>query len=263
VKAESSTRTIVAILVVVAAAVAFWILLISPKMKEKDDLGSQAEELRTALSQTQSEVAAAEEAKRRFPKNYRQLVLLGKAVPVGDDTPSLIVQMNTIAEKSHNGFDSIQFATQAGAAEPAAASSSGESVPATPTEASAALLPLGASVGSAGLGVMPYELLFTGSFFHVADFIKGIDSMVESKGSTVSVDGRLLTINGFSLAESHSGFPNLEAHFSVTAYVAPPGQGLTGTTEVAPAEGEVAEGVEEEAVETAEGTAAASVAEAK
>ncbi len=257
-KAESSTRTLVAILVVVAAAVLFWMLLLSPKMKEKDDLGTQVEGLETTLSQTQGEVAAAENAKRQFPKNYRQLVILGKAVPASDDTASLLVQLDTIALKSGNGFDSIQIGAENGSAttETETSATIGS---ASPTEAEAALLPLGATIGPAGLAVMPYDTIFTGSFFHMADFIKGIDGLVHTEKPGLTVDGRLMTINGFSLEESKSGFPNLQGSFSVTTYVIPPGQGLTaGASAAAPAEGEVAA-----PVETTEGTPSASISEAK
>jgi Tfp pilus assembly protein PilO len=261
-KVESSTRTIAAILVVAAAAVAFWMLLLSPKMKEKNDLGTQVEGLQTGLSQAQAEVTAGEQAKHHFPKNYQQLVLLGKAVPLGDDTASLIVQTNTIANQSHSNLDSIELtaAGSGGESEAATTAESAESASSSPTEAEAALLPLGATVGSEGLGVMPYNLLFTGSFFHIADFIHGIDSLVKTESPDLSVDGRLITINGFSLAESNSGFPNLEAHFSVNTYVAPPGQSLTGSGEPAPvptAEGEAEAGGEEPS-ETTEGELSAS-----
>ena len=40
--------------------------------------------------------------------------------------------------------------------------------PATPTEAAASLMPLGASIGPAGLAVMPYNLIFNGTFFQIA-----------------------------------------------------------------------------------------------
>ena len=60
-------------------------------------------------------------------------------------------------------------------------------------------MPLGATVGPAGLAVMPYTLTFGGSFFQIADFIKGLDSLVETKNEEVAVDGRLFTVNGFSL----------------------------------------------------------------
>ena len=94
-----------------------------------------------------------------------------------------------------------------------------------PTEAAAALLPLGATIGPAGLGVMPYKLSFSGSFFQIADFIAEIDSLVHDSGEQVDVEGRLVTLNGFSLTEEQDrGFPYLNASFSVTTYLTPPGR---------------------------------------
>ena len=84
---------------------------------------------------------------------------------------------------------------------------------------------------------MPYELSFSGDFFHVADFIRGVDSLVHTGGKGVGVDGRLVTLNGFALnAQTPPGFPALNATFSVTTYLIPPSQGVTaGATPTAPA----------------------------
>jgi hypothetical protein len=84
--------------------------------------------------------------------------------------------------------------------------------------------------------VMPYTLKFTGDFFHVADFIHGLDALVKTANSRVAVDGRLVTIDGFSLGpEQGETFPNLEATFAVTTYLTPASQGITaGATPTAP-----------------------------
>ncbi len=67
------------------------------------------------------------------------------------------------------------------------------------------------------------------NFFEVADFIKGLDSLVKTENAKVAVNGRLITINGFSLeAAPNKSFPALEATFSVTTYLTPPEQGVTG-----------------------------------
>jgi hypothetical protein len=78
---------------------------------------------------------------------------------------------------------------------------------------------------------MPYELGFKGSFFDVANFIGGLDGLVTpvDGGSRVSPNGRLFTIDGFSLAGGAPGSsPQLDASFLVTTYVTPEQQGLTG-----------------------------------
>jgi hypothetical protein len=239
-KIESSTRTIVAILVVVACAVAFWMLLLSPKRKEADELTTQSEGLQATLAQTQATVAEGEASRQDFPDNYRQLVVLGKAVPAGDETASLLVQVNGIAHEAGVKFESIKLGAPDGSETESEVSTEGAAAApaATPTEAEAALLPLGATIGTAGLGTMPYDLVFRGSFFHVADFIHGIDSLVDAANAKVAVDGRLVTLDGFSLtADPAKGFPYLTANFSVTTYVVPPGQGVTaGATPTEPAE---------------------------
>jgi Tfp pilus assembly protein PilO len=111
--------------------------------------------------------------------------------------------------------------------------------PVSATEAAASLMPLGASVGPAGLAVMPYELTFTGDFFKIADFIKGLDSLVKTTNEKVGVDGRLITVDAFSLSEdSEAKFPALQATFSVTTYLTPPSEGATaGASPEGPAEG--------------------------
>jgi Tfp pilus assembly protein PilO len=247
----SSNRLIVSILVVAALAIGFWMLALSPKRQEADKLAGQAEQLQVALTEARGKALEAATARREFPSDYKQLVVLGKAVPDGAETPSLFVDVNHVANQSKVKFNSINLEEGGEAAESVAApvapatttpsTGSSSAVPAAatipPTEAAASLLPLGARIGTAGLGVMPYNLNFSGDFFHVADFIKGIDSLVKTGGSEVAVDGRLVTLDGFALsADPELGFPHLNANFKVTTYLTPPSQGVTvGATPSAPA----------------------------
>lgn len=263
-KLDRSTRTVIAVLLVFGLAVAFWMLLLAPKRQQADDLGARADRLRAELSRAEGTVAAAEAARQQFSRNYRQLVVLGKAVPADDETSSLLVQLNHVANRSDVRFESLELGTENGSASTASAEGGGSGggggeqggeqepseesgegsagVPAatvTPTEAAASLQPIGATVGPAGLAILPYDLTFRGSFFHVADFIEGIDSMVHTRSAEdVAVDGRLVTLDGFALnGDGEKGFPSLEATFSVTTYLAPPDQGIAaGASEEAPAE---------------------------
>jgi Tfp pilus assembly protein PilO len=250
---SSSNRLIVSILAIAAAAVAFWMLALSPKREEAANLASQADQLRISLAEAQSKAAEAAAARREFPADYRQLVVLGQAVPAGDETSSLLVELSHVAAVSGVSFNGIQLSgsgeSTAAPAAPAPstappatpATSTSGAVPAAattpPTEAAASVLPLGATIGPAGLAVMPYSLSFSGDFFRVADFIEGIDSLVHTGDSKVAVDGRLVTLDGFALnAHPELKFPHLNATFSVTTYVTPPSQGITaGATPTAPA----------------------------
>lgn len=243
-KLNSSNMIVVVVLGAVVLAIAFWMLALSPKREEVAKLDKQVEEVEVSLSQHETEIAAGEEARKDFADDYRRLVVLGKAVPGDDDTASLLVQVNHIADRAKVRFSNLTLSSESDSGsseEVAPASSEGEAI--SPTEAAAATMPLGAGVGPAGLAVMPYTFTFEGSFFRVADFIKGLDSLVATQAEEVAVDGRLLTVNGFSLqAAPKAGFPALEATFSVTTYLTPPGEGVTGgaspespgATEVAP-----------------------------
>lgn len=230
VEAKKKTNLMVgAMLVVAAVATAFWILALSPKREEASKLDTQVTQLEGSLAQHESEIATAEEARKEFPVDYQHLVVLGKAVPSDDETPSLLVQVNHIANHAGVRFQTLTLeAAASGEAEASAPlpTAGGETVSAT--EASASLLPLGAAIGPAGLAVMPYSLTFTGDFFKIADFIKGLDSLVKTTNEKVGVDGRLVTINGFSLSEDgEAEFPALQANFSVTTYLTPPSEGTT------------------------------------
>lgn len=216
-----------AMLLVAVVAGAFWILLLSPKREEASKLDAQVTQLEGSLAQHEGEIASAEEARGEFPTDYQHLVVLGKAVPSDDETASLLVQVNHIASDAGVRFQTLSLeATESESEASPVAAPSGETVSAT--EAAASLMPLGAGIGPAGLAVMPYKLAFTGNFFTIADFIKGLDSLVKTTNEGVGVDGRLITVNGFSLAEdSEAKFPELQATFSVTTYMTPPSEGTT------------------------------------
>jgi hypothetical protein len=229
---SATNKAVVGMALVVAVAVAFWMLALGPKRDEAAKLGDEVKQADASLARHRAEVADAEAARDQFPANYRKLVVLGKAAPGGDDTASLLVQINRIATHSKVRFANFELSKEgsgeaAGGEATTASTPSGK--PVSATEAAAALLPLGAKVGPAGLGVMPYTLTFAGDFFEIADFIKGLDGLVKTSGEEVTVDGRLLTIDGFSLeADPELDFPALQATFAVTTYLTPPGEGVTG-----------------------------------
>lgn len=229
-KAQAKKRTnliVVAMLVVVALAAAFWMVLLSPKREEAQKLSGQIETVEASLSQHRSEAAAAAAAKRSFPQDYSRLVLIGKAVPSGDETASLLVQLNHLANQAEAKFETLNL--EAAGGEEATAEAPAAAPAASPTEAEASLLPLGASIGPAGLAVMPYSLTFEGDFFQIASFIEKLDNLVKTTNAGVTVDGRLITVSSFSLSpgEAQGGAARLNADFSVTTYLTPPGEGLT------------------------------------
>jgi Tfp pilus assembly protein PilO len=222
---KSTGGMILGMVLVVVAGIAFWMLAVSPKRDEAAKLDKEASKLEASLALHRSEISEGEEARKQFPVDYQKLVVLGKAVPGDDDTASLLVQINHIAEKTGLHFHEIKLnTTEGGESEETAAAPVG----ASPTEAAASLLPLGATIGSAGLAVMPYTLTFEGDFFKIADFVERVDSLVRTRNQGVLVDGRLITVDAFSLApDPNKEFPALQVSFSITTYLTPPGESVT------------------------------------
>lgn len=220
----TTNKAIAGALALAVLAGAFWMLLLSPKREEARKLGAEVERLEASLAQHEAEVAEAEAARAEFPQEYQQLVVVGKAVPGDDDVASMLVQLNRIGERAGGSFRNISLSSAGGGGEaPAPPPAAGEGELASPTEVAASLLPIGASIGPAGLAVMPYEVSFDGNFFQIADFIEGLDKLVKTKEGTVTVEGRLVTIDSFSLeADGEGGFPALQASFSLTTYLTPP-----------------------------------------
>jgi hypothetical protein len=257
--------TILLVLGAVGVIVAFWITVIGPKRQEAVSLKDDVDQLHSELDAAQQSVAAGEQAHEEFSVNYRRLVVLGKAVPADSDQASLLVQLQRLADRAGVRFQSIDLAESSGSSTSASSSTSSSSsspvppaepptgsvddtsptsaAPAPATEAAAATLPIGASVGPAGLPVMPYDLKFTGGFFEIADFLQSLDAMVHTPDGDVDVNGRLLTVDGFALAPlelvgatSANPEPTLSADLSVTTYLTPADQGPTaGATPGGPA----------------------------
>jgi hypothetical protein len=226
-------RTVLIVVGFVALLGAFWMLALSPKRKEAADLGSQVTAAQDRLSAATASAASAEAAKKRYNSDYATVARLGKAVPVEDDVPSLVYQLEHTAHDHHIDFRSIELvssgATAAGAPTGAAAAvaSANGTTPAAATSAVSAALPPGATVGTAGFPTMPFSFNFNGSFFNMQKFLRSMDGLTTVQGESINVKGRLLTVDGVDLKAGPKGFPDVTATVAVTAYLLPADEGLT------------------------------------
>jgi len=250
---KASDKTILMILPAIALVIGFYLLVISPKQKEIGELDDQISTLSTRVDSAEAEVAAAEGARDSFARNYSAIVSLGSAVPEDNDQATLIYDMTQTSKQAGVNFRSFELAdgsaAEAGSAAVESSTTStdsaggGESTTTTtsaaPTEAEAAILPIGATVGPAGLPVMPYKLKFNGSFFDMADFFADLDKGVEVNDTSTDpkVSGRLMTINGFTMiGDPIHGFPAIQASIALNTYIVPADQGLSaGATPAGPA----------------------------
>jgi Tfp pilus assembly protein PilO len=196
---------------------AVWILVVAPKQDQVKKLDTQISGLQSSVEQQRATVQQGRQARKHFPRDYQRLVVTGKAVPTQDEAASLLVQVNRIAAQSGISFQTI---TQTGSD---AASSGASAATPAPTTVSG-----GAGTGPGGLTTLPYTLTFQGTFFQIADFIARLDRLVDPKNGTIAANGRLTTIDGFTLgSDENKPFPHLLATVSVTTYLTPGAQAAT------------------------------------
>lgn len=252
---KPSDRAILVGILVAGAFAAFWFLALAPQRDKASKLDDEISGLQSDISAQEEVVAAGQQAQTDYQRNFSSLVVLGKAAPADGDTPALLEQLVAINKQAKTNFSLLQLGTAPAVPEAttAPAPAEGEAPPAeeesaeaestttsttTPapaTEATASSLPIGASVGSAGLAVLPYDMKFTGDFFQIADLFKGIDQLIGSKDADVDVSGRLITVNGFKMIKEDAASPLL-VELSISSYVLPDSQGLTagGTSTMPP-----------------------------
>jgi Tfp pilus assembly protein PilO len=213
-----SDKAVVFGVLVGVLAIAFFLMVLSPKRQKASELNDQIDQLHASISQQESVASFADQARKDFPRYYGRLVVLGKAVPQQADTASMLVQLNSITGRNHLQLQSIALAADSsgtgssatpapttpapttpapagtsttaspasGTTPPAAPTTSGaaaattaDPVQAPATESAAASLPIGATVGPGGLATLPYTLDFTGGFFDISSFIGDIDGLVQ------------------------------------------------------------------------------------
>lgn len=246
-------RTVLMVVGLLVAAAGFWFLALAPKRDDAAALKTKITAAQGELDAAKAAAATAEEARKRYASDYATVARLGKAVPADDDVPSLLVQLEQAADDAEVDFRTIKVEST-GAAAPAlatntaavaalAAQQKGQSgagaTPAVATEAAAAVLPPGASVGAAGFPTMPFSFEFQGTFKGLESFLDKVTAFTRLKGSTIAVSGRLLTVDGVSLTAGPSGFPQMTAKVAATAYLLPADQASVpaapGTSQVTPA----------------------------
>jgi len=262
----SRDRIVLAVVALAATLAAAWFVLLAPKRGEVARLDQQIAVEQQRLDSGRASAAQAVRAKATYRSDYAVVAGLGKAVPVDDQVPSLLDQLERAADGAKIDFRALKLsgtpaaaaaaptsgvgavaatgaqtkgadgqASKSSSASTATSSSSGAQ-PATATQAAASTLPPGATVGSAGFPTMPFVFSFEGSFASMRKFIGNVQRLVRVHGDAVQVGGRLMTIDGFALTAGRDGLPQVRATLTATTYLLPGDQGLTsGATPAGPA----------------------------
>ncbi|HTP20786.1 MAG TPA: hypothetical protein VMJ65_14340 [Solirubrobacteraceae bacterium] len=228
-------RIVIMVVLAVGAVVAAWFLVVSPKRSQASSLNTQITSEQSQLSAAQQQVAAGVSARKTFAGQYAELAKLGEAVPPDDDIPSLIYQVQSAAQSSHVSFRGLQL-TGGGSSSSSTPSTSSSSGGSSSSTAATPQLPPGASVGAAGLPTEQFTITLTGNYFNLSTFFNKLEGFVVMNKGTLTIRGRLMSINAITLTPGPTGFPQISATVSATTYIVPPTEGpFGGATPAGPA----------------------------
>lgn len=161
--------------------VLYWFFLLSPVREDISETERLIDEERQALQIAQTKLAQLEQTAAEAKRNNARLIELAKMVPVENEVPSLLLQVQDLAAESGIEFMSISPNAPAGESE---------------------------------LAPIPLSLTFTGSFFDVNDFLYRAEQLAAGPG-------RLLASAEVGLAaeQSNAGTsPDLQVTITLDAY---------------------------------------------
>jgi Tfp pilus assembly protein PilO len=213
------TRTNKILIVVVALAgsvCAFYFLALAPKREQIATLDGQIATKQAELDQVRQTLAVYESAKGSYESNYAKLARIGKAIPADDDVRSLLVQLESAADRTDVDFQNIELGSGL----------AGESS-ATATDAAASGDGLASAPGTvpfAGgtMSAMPFSFTFNGGFFDLSSFLARLERFVTVSNDEIDVHGRLLRLESLQLQPSPAGFPQMQAQIGAATYIVPP-----------------------------------------
>lgn len=188
-------RMLLGVVGVLVALAGFWFLGISPKRDDVKSLDTKIAAAETRRDEAQAKAQAAQNARAQYRKDYATVARLGKAVPAGDDTASLMYQLEVAARRAKVNFRSINVDAgggQAPAADPAAAT------------------------GASGVQPKPFTFEFQGTYRQLRKLIDEVNRFARVSNPT----GRLLTLDSVHLDAGSKGLPQVKAEIKAKAYVA-------------------------------------------
>ncbi|MBC7292734.1 MAG: type 4a pilus biogenesis protein PilO [Thermoleophilia bacterium] len=143
--------TLVGLLVVVVAC---WFLLLNPARQDISAFDQDIAAERARLAAAQAKLAQAESTREEGRKNQARLLELAKMVPVQAELPSLLLQIQELANQSGINFMAI-----------------------TP----------GDIIQAGSFQILPLELEFTGTYFDLSDFVYRVEQMASGPGRLLAV----------------------------------------------------------------------------
>jgi hypothetical protein len=216
-------RIVVMVIATLGVLAGVWFFAVAPKREQAAKLATEVSAAQSTLASAESQLSSASAAQAKYQTAYASIVSLGKAVPAGQEVPSLIYQLAQATNEKNVEFASITTTVPGASSGSAAGPSAAPGANATAT---------------AGFTQMPFTFVFNGGFDGLYSLFRQLDGFAQRTRAGLKVNGRLLTIqsvklalapsSGASTSGSASSSEQLTGTISATAYVLPAGQTLTG-----------------------------------
>lgn len=175
---------------VVVMIVAWYFLIISPQRDEYSQLQDQRDEQQRLFERDRARIERIGEARSAARQATEDLLKINKLVPVDEQVPSLIIELNQSANQAGIDFVKIE--------------------PADPISAD-------------GESVVSMELKFEGRFFDINDFLYRVENYARLEGSDVNVSGRFVSVYGLVMEEGNFlEWPYVTATMEINTYMTKP-----------------------------------------
>ena len=164
-----------------------WFLLVSPQR-------SRSSELDEKIASVEQQITAARAAQMQAadvkPIRSADLFRLTKAMPSDNDIPGVMLELSRIASETGIVFEQIV---------PQATLAAGE------------------------MRAQPIDLTFEGNFYSLSDFLYRVRNLVTVQRGRLVANGRLFSVEKLQFSEAPSGFPNIRANLTLSAFLYGPG----------------------------------------
>ena len=178
-----------------------WFLLVSPQRSRASELDEKIASVEQQITASRAAQLQAADAK---PIRSADLFRLTKAMPSDNDIPGVLLELSRIASETGIVFEQIV---------PQATLAAGE------------------------MRAQPIDLTFEGNFYSLSDFLYRVRNLVSVQRGRLIANGRLFSVEKLQFSEAPSGFPNIRANLTLSAFLygsgptaAPPAASTTTST---------------------------------
>jgi type IV pilus assembly protein PilO len=193
-------RFILVVIAVIAVVAVCWFMVLNPLRGDIATTNASIEAEQTKLVAARAKLAQAETTRQEGKRNQARLLELAKMVPDSEEIPSLLLQIQDLADQSGIDFISI-----------------------TP----------GKPIQSGAFWIIPLELQLSGTYFDLSDFVYRAEQMAAGPGRLLAIKNLNLLLASQAATESGpapSQSPSLGLSMTMYAFEIVPAAATTPTT---------------------------------